>query len=136
MNLGNDALILHLIISDDESLYVMPIKKNNGPPESLDRLGGLSPEEREARKALQREKDRRRFSKKNINTFVEGLFESQGKTRFRASELKLSSKRDLIRMIFISLYGRDQKTCYKVVPTEEDIEVELFKFKDYWIEKG
>ncbi len=121
---------------DGDSLYVMPIKKNTGPPAALDRLDGLTQEERAARKAAQRERDRRRFSRKNINTYVSGLFETEGKTRIRASELELKSKRDLIRMIFISLYGRDQKSTYKVIPTEDEVEIELFRFMDYWIEKG
>ena len=121
---------------DGDSLYVMPIKKDSGPPEQLNRLDGISQEERVIRKALQRERDRHRFSRKNINRYVDTLLNSEGKTRIRASELELNTKRDLIRLIFISLYGRDPKTSYKVVTTEDEIEIEFFRYKDYWIERG
>lgn len=120
---------------DGESLYTMPIKRNSGPPEILDEVLGMSLKEREARKEAQRQRDRKRFSRKNINKYMQGLFDENQKTVFRASELPLGSKRDMIRLIFISLYGRDSKAEYVVKGTSEIIEIEGYRFADFSIER-
>lgn len=120
---------------DGESLYIMPIKKKNGPPEELGDIMGMSQEERTLRKEAQRLRDQQRFSRKNINNYVLGLFEKQEKTVMLASELPLETKRDLIRLIFVSLYGRDPKAGYVVKPTEEIKDVLTYRFHDFWIEK-
>jgi len=120
---------------DGESLYTMPIKRNSGPPEGLDEVLGMSLMEREARKEAQRQRDRKRFSRKNINKYMRALFDDNQKTVFRASELPLDSKRDMIRIIFISLYGRDPKAEYVVKSTSETIEIEGYRFADFLIER-
>ena len=120
---------------DGESLYTMPIKRNSGPPEVLDEVLGMSREEREARKEAQRQRDKKRFSRKNINKYMLALFDEKQKTVFRASELPLDSKRDMIRLIFISLYGRDPKAEYEVKGTREIIEMEDYRFADFLIER-
>lgn len=120
---------------DGESLYIMPIKNKSGPPEELSDLGGMSQEERTLRKEAQRLRDERRFSRKNINNYILNTFEKQERTAMLASELPLESKRDLIRMIFISLYGRDPKAGYVVKSTGEIKDVLTYKFQDFWIEK-
>lgn len=120
---------------DGESMYIMPIKKKSGPPEELSNVMGMSQEERALRKEAQRLRDERRFSRKNINNYVLNIFEEQKKTAMLASELPLETKRDLIRMIFVSLYGRDPKAGYVVRPIEEIKDVLTYRFHDFWIEK-
>ena len=52
-----------------------------------------------------------------------------------ASSLPLADKRDLIRLIFISLYGRDKKSIYKTTLSSEIIAVDRFQFNDFLIER-
>jgi hypothetical protein len=102
-------------------------------PEVLgDRLG-ISEEERAIRKLALQEKSKNRFSRKNINAYVEELLKDNKSVL--ASTLPLESKRDMIKVIFISLYGRDKKSLYRVIPLEDAISVNEFKFKDFLIER-
>jgi hypothetical protein len=118
---------------DGESLYVMPISRKMSLPEVLgDRLG-ISEEERAIRKLALQEKSKNRFSRKNINAYVEELLKDNKSVL--ASTLPLESKRDMIKVIFISLYGRDKKSLYRVIPLEDAISVNEFKFKDFLIER-
>jgi len=119
---------------DSESLYVLPISKKIGAPEELENLLGMSEDERSLRKEAQKERDQNRFSRKNINAYVEALLkQAQGKP-IMASDLKPESKRDVIRLAFISLYGRDIKSKYKVLPTDQWITYGNFRYPDYRIE--
>lgn len=76
-------------------------------PQELDTTLGISPEERALHKLDLQEKNRNRFSRKNINAYVDELLAN--KKVLRASTLPLGTKRDLIKIIFISLYGKDKK---------------------------
>lgn len=119
---------------DSESLYVLPINKKIGAPEELETLLGMSEEERSLRKEAQKERDQNRFSRKNINHYVAALLkQSQGKP-IMASDLKPESKRELIRLVFISLYGRDHKSIYRVISTDTWICYGDFRFADFRIE--
>jgi len=118
---------------DGDSLYVMPITRKNQVPQLLDQSIGLSEEERLARKMALREKHRNRFSRKNINSFV---MESLGdRETILASTLPLSTKRDLIRVIFISLYGRHHLSGYRIRRKGSMIESNGFRFEDFEIER-
>lgn len=118
---------------DSDSLYVMPISKKMSIPEVLGDNLGISDEERALRKLVIQEKSRSRFSRKNISTYVDELLKINRSVL--ASSLPLESKRDLIRVIFISLYGRDKKSIYRAVPLEEMISVNSFQFRNFLIER-
>ncbi|MDD4493165.1 MAG: DUF5716 family protein [Eubacteriales bacterium] len=118
---------------DGDSLYVVPISKKMSLPEELYDAFGLSAEERELRKLAMKEKSKNRFSRKNINNFVETLLKDN--KVILASTLSLNSKRDLIKIIFVSLYGRDKKSTYKTTPIDEIISVNNFRFRDFLIER-
>lgn len=118
---------------DNDSLYVVPISKKMSLPEVLGESLGFSEEERALRKLAMQESSRNRFSRKNINLYVDELLK-ESKTVV-ASTLPLESKRDLIKMIFISLYGRDRKSNYKVSPLNEVITINYFRFRDFLIER-
>lgn len=119
---------------DQDSLHVQPITKKVSIPQDLVMPLGMTAEERELRKLALQEKQARRFSRKNINTFVEERLE--GKQTVLASTLPLESKRDLIRVIFISLYGRDPKSTYRVTPTKNLVAVNQYQFSDFLIERS
>ncbi len=108
---------------DSDSLYVVPISKKIAMPEELSTQMGISEEERELRKLALQEKNKSRFSRKNINDYVSELLKD--KKALLASTLPLESKRDLIRVIFISLYGKDKKSIYKTKHIDEVISLGL-----------
>lgn len=118
---------------DSDSLYVVPISKKVALPEELNVQLGMSEEERELRKLALQEKNRNRFSRKNINAYVDELLKN--KRAILASTLPLGSKRDLIKIIFISLYGKDKKSIYKTTQMTEVISVNDFRFCDFLIER-
>ena len=79
------------------------------------------------------EKNKNRFSKKNISAFVDERLE--GKQSVKASEIEIMSRRDMIRIIFIYLYGKEDKTEYFVNSCGEMIEKEGFRFRDFEIKR-
>ena len=118
---------------DSDSLYVVPISKKMCLPQGFNTTLGISAEERSLRKLALMEKNRSRFSRKNINAYVDKLLDD--KKVILVSTLPLVSKRDLIRIIFISLYGKDNKSIYKTSYTDEIIAVNSFSFRDFIIER-
>lgn len=118
---------------DSDSLYVIPISKKMSLPQELDTALGISAEERELHKLALQEKNRNRFSRKNINAFVLELLKD--KTAVLASTLPLDSKRDLIKIIFISLYGKDKKSIYRTTQINKLISAKDFRFCDFLIER-
>ncbi len=118
---------------DSDSLYVVPISRKMSLPEALGDNLGLSDAERALRKLALQERSKNRFSRKNINQYVETILHE--KRAVLASTLPLESKRDLIRVIFISLYGRDKKSIYKTTPLDETIAANEFRFRDFIIER-
>ena len=118
---------------DSDSLYVVPISRKISMPEELNEVIGFSDEERALRKLAIQERSRSRFSRKNVNTYVDELLKN--KKVVLASALPLESKNDLIKLIFVSLYGRDKKSIYKVKPLEDTISLGNFRFRDFQIER-
>jgi len=118
---------------DSDSLYVVPISRKMSLPEVLGDNLGLSDEARALRKLAMQERSKNRFSRKNINQYVETVLHENKSVL--ASMLPLDSKRDLIRVIFISLYGRDKKSIYKTTPLDEAISANDFRFRDFIIER-
>lgn len=119
---------------DSDSLYVVPISKKMSLPQELGDTLGISAEDRELHKLAIQEKNKNRYSRKNINIYVEELLKD--KSMVLASSLPLTSKRDLIKIIFISLYGKDKKSIYHTSQLDEMIAVEDFRFRDFTIERS
>ena len=93
----------------------------------------MTEEERQLYKEALRIKNRTRFSRKNINEYVVSLLE--GKEKISVEEIAIESKRDLIRIIFISLYGHSAKSDYIVKTKEEIISSQGFRFRDFEIKR-
>jgi len=118
---------------DSDSLYVVPISRKISLPQELSTTMGFSIEEREMQKIALQEKNKSRFSRKNINAYVEELLKD--KIGVLASSLTLENKRDLIRIIFVNLYGKDQKSIYKTTQINEVVLVNDFRYCDFLIER-
>lgn len=116
-----------------ESLYTVPISKKITDVEEIFIPDQISDEERQKRRQDVIEKNNNRFSKKNIRQFVLELLKD--KKSINASEIPVQSKRDMIRIIFINMYGRDKKSDYIIIPQDRDIQKEGFSFRDFTIKR-
>lgn len=116
-----------------ESLYTVPISKKITNVEEIFIPEKISEEERLKRRQAVIEKNNNRFSKKNIRQFVFELLKD--KKSISASEIPVNCKRDMIRIIFINMYGRDKKSDYIIIPKDETVQKEGFSFRDFTIKR-
>ena len=116
-----------------ESLKAIPISKRITEVDELSEGFVLSDDERELRRLAIIEKNRNRFSKKNICAYVDEMLKE--KQIVKASEIEVSSRRDMIRVIFIYLYGKEDKTEFIVTNCDDQIEKEGFRFRDFEIKR-
>ncbi len=114
-----------------ESLKAEPISKRITDVEDIFTPELMSEEERELRRMAVYEKNRNRFSRKNIEAYIAEL--TKDKNGIYAHELPMETRRDTIRTIFIALYGHDNKSEYKIVPGTDMICVNGFVFRDFEI---
>ncbi len=70
----------------------------------------MSEEERAFRKEVLRMKNRMRFTRKNINEYVCNLLKDREK--ITTEEIPIESKKDLIRVIYISIYAGNHANNY------------------------
>lgn len=118
---------------DNQSLATIPINKNTGVPEEIYTNSGISEIERNKLKEKMKQQQENRFSKKNINNYVMNILKNR--PYILASELELSIKRDMIRIIYIKLYGSTGKTNYSITNTNNKIIKSNFEFMDFKIER-
>ena len=117
----------------EESLKSEPISKRITDVEDIFTPELMSAKERELRRMAVYEKNKNRFSKKNIESFVAGI--TKGKNSIYAHELPMETRRDTIRTIFIAIYGHDHKSTYKIEPKTDIIRVNGFVFRDFEIKR-
>lgn len=118
---------------DSESLKAIPVLKRQG---IVDEVGNgiiMTEQEREIYKEALKEKNRNRFTRKNINAYVETLLEKQ--PRIKASSLELDGKRDVIRLVYISIYGNNKANTYRVERNTQRIKVGDYEIPDFDIVK-
>lgn len=120
MSLGDDDSTLNQIFSvytqgflSSESLYSVAAVKTAGDIDELSENSVMSDEERALYKEALREKNRRRFTRKNINKYIENLLTDRGK--IPAEKIPIKDKRDLIRIIYIRLYAGHRSNIYKII---------------------
>ena len=104
-----------------ESLKTMPVKKQMTEIGIIDSAPVMTEEERTLYKEALRQKNRRRFTRKNVNAFVEELLKD--KEKIPVTEIEINSKRDLIRLIYISIYAGNAANVYKVKRTSRNVQV-------------
>ena len=86
----------------------------------------MSDEERMLYKEALKQKNRLRFSRKNINEYVGTLLE--GREKMSVEEIAVESKRDLIRIIYISIYAGNRANNYEVKRTGKRIKKMGYEF--------
>lgn len=116
-----------------ESLYTAPISRKIGEVEEIFNISSIDETELEKRKQDLREKRKNCFSRKNINTYVNTLLYKRDLVK--GSEIDVHSRRDMVRLVFICLYGRDKKSDFIIIPKENVISKEGFTFKDFEIKR-
>lgn len=114
---------------DNESLRTIPVTKKLGKVDELSTQLLITEEERSLYKEAFMEKNRTRFSRKNINAYVKDQL--AGKERVKASSLPIENRRDMIRLIYISLYGNNRANCYTIDRSRERIRINGFEFADF-----
>ena len=116
-----------------ESLKTIGISKKIADVDEIFTSQIMPEEEILKRRAALKNKTEHRFSRKNINAFVRILLKDRAE--INASEIEVTSKRDMIRLIFISIYGRDRKSEFIVMPKDNIIHEKGFTFKDFTLKR-
>ena len=116
-----------------ESLKTISISKKIVDVEEIFTPQTISGEEILQRRIALKEKNEQRFSKKKINAFLRILLKDR--EEINASEIEVHTKRDMIRLIFINIYGRDKRSEYIVLPRENIICNNGFTFKDFTLKR-
>ena len=114
-----------------ESMRTIPVSKKDGNVDSLSEGISISEEQRELYKEALRQKNRMRFSRKNINEYVLTLLE--GRERISAEEIPIETRRDLIRMIYVSIYAGNRANNYELIRSEKRIKKLEFELPDFEI---
>ncbi|MBO7253923.1 MAG: hypothetical protein J6V36_01315 [Clostridia bacterium] len=135
---SNDICMVFNIFShgflSDESLKTVAISRKITDVDDVFEPINVTEEERKMRRIAISEKNKNRFSQKNIEQYVDSMLSSRD--MIMASEIPMETKRDLIRVIFISLYGHSSKTDYIVKPRDEIISLKGFRFQNFEIKRG
>lgn len=102
-----------------ESLRTIPVTKMSGEVDDISEDTVMTEEQRQLYKEALRMKNRMRFSRKNINEYVLSLLE--GKEKMSVEEIPIQSKRDLIRIIYISIYAGNHANNYEIRRTDKRV---------------
>ena len=104
-----------------ESLKTMPVRREYSDIESIVSGEILSEEERAVYKEALRQKNRRRFSRKNINEYVVSILGDRDK--MPVTDIPVKCRRDLIRIIYISIYSGNRSNNYRVERSDRHIKI-------------
>lgn len=116
-----------------ESLYTVGISKKLGDVEEIMIPQTISEEEvKQRRKALKKKNDKR-FSRKNITAYVMELLKDR--QSIQASEIGIHTRKDMLRLIFISMYGRNKHSDFVVTPEDNIIQQNGFVFKEFELKR-
>lgn len=116
-----------------ESLKTIGISKKIADVDEIFTPQTISEKEILKRRTALKEKNEHRFSRKNINAFVQSLLKDR--EEINASEIEVHTKRDMIRLIFICIYGRGKRSEYIILPKENIICNNGFTFKDFTLKR-
>lgn len=118
---------------DNSSLATIPIDRKTGIPEEISVDNSISEEERNQLRERIKHQQENKFSRRNIDSYVGNLLKN--KSFVLASELELTIKHDMIRIIYIKLYGKTGKVSYNIVDMTSKVKKSNFEFMDFKIER-
>ena len=117
-----------------ESIRVVPVVRKVTELDDVESRNVISKEERQRRKEEIRQKNKARFSRKNITEYVMNALEN--KERLHVLDFPHDSKRDIIRLIYIEIYSRTPNSPYRVIfNRKKQIEVNGYRFPDFEVKK-
>lgn len=116
-----------------ESLKTIGISKKIDDVDEIFAAPPMSEEEMQKRRDILKKKNERRFSRKNVTAYVGTLLKDR--TEISASEINIASKRDMIRLIFICIYGRDKRSEFMVIPKDSIISDKGFTFRNFTLKR-
>lgn len=107
-----------------ESMQSIKVTKKLGRVDQLSTENRMSEEERQLYKEALRMKNRNRFSRKNINAYVMTLLKDC--SRMPVNAVPVESRRDLLRIIYISIYAGNRSNNYTIQRTGQRTEIAGF----------
>lgn len=105
-----------------ESIQTIPVTKKMDAISGFSNQAQLSEADRLLYKEALRRKNRSRFSRKNINEYVINLLGNRDK--MAVTEVPVESVRDLIRIIYISIYSGNRSNNYEISRSGKQVEMQ------------
>lgn len=117
-----------------ESIKTMPVTRKAGIVDEISAESRMSEEERKLYKEALRQKNRSRFSRKNIDEYVMELMGDR--EQISVKEIPVKSKRDLIRIIYISIYAGNRSNHYRMERFKERIKLAGYELPYFELKKS
>ena len=105
-----------------ESLQTIPVTKRMDTISGFSNQAQMSEADRLLHKEALRRKNRSRFSRRNINEYVVNLLGDRDK--IPVTEVPVESARDLIRIIYISIYSGNRSNNYEISRSGKQVEMQ------------
>lgn len=116
-----------------ESIQTIPVTKKMDAISGFSNQVQMSEADRLLYKEALRRKNRSRFSRKNINKYVINLLGDRDK--MPVTEVPVESVRDLIRIIYISIYSSNRSNNYEISRSGKQVEIQGYSLPYFDIVK-
>ncbi len=105
-----------------ESLQTIPVVRKMDTISPFSEHAGMNEADRLLYKEALKRKNRSRFSRKNINEYVVALLGDR--EEIPVTEVPVKSDRDLIRIIYISIYAGNRSNNYEIRRSRQQVEMQ------------
>ena len=105
-----------------ESLQTIPVVRKMDTVSPFSEHAGMNEADRLLYKEALKRKNRSRFSRKNINEYVVALLGDR--EEIPVTEVPVKSDRDLIRIIYISIYAGNRSNNYEIRRSRRQVEMQ------------
>lgn len=116
-----------------ESLQTIPVTKKMDTISEFSNQAQMSEADRLLYKEALKRRNRSRFSRKNINEYVVNLLGDRDK--MPVTEVPVESVRDLIRIIYISIYSGNRSNNYEIRRSGKQVEMQGYSLPYFDIVK-
>lgn len=116
-----------------ESLQTVPVVRKLDTVNAFSEHAGMNEADRLLYKEALKRKNRSRFSRKNINEYVVALLGDRAE--IPVTEVPVESDRDLIRIIYISIYAGNHANQYEVRRSGRQVEMQGYSLPYFDIVK-
>ncbi|MCM1237509.1 MAG: DUF5716 family protein, partial [Ruminococcus flavefaciens] len=116
-----------------ESLQTIPVIKKMDTISGFSNQAQMSETDRLLYKEALKRKNRSRFSRRNINEYVVNLLGE--KDKMPVTEVPVESVRDLIRIIYISIYSGNRSNNYEISRSGKQVEMQGYSLPYFDIVK-